>query len=387
MQFYSVIALPGAFMLGISSLYALLTLVAAVVWQTRRTPPISSNTQPAVTILIPLCGPDPQLYENLRSFCLQNYSIFQLVLGARDRSDPALVIAERVAREFPGVAIQIVADERLHGSNRKISNLINMLPFARHELLVIIDSDTRVGLDHLSVVIQTLLQPGIGLVTCLYRSVPVGGIWSILGSMYVNDWYTPSVMLAWLFGHRKYVSGQTMALRRETLVALGGLEAIADRLADDYALGMRVRQLGLRIALASETLDTAHSEGSAAALTAHELRWMRTLRALAPGGFPFLFLSFSTPLLVTGAWFALLERELHLLTAVLLGITLAARTAVSCLVRRHRRPRIALIELILLPIRDILLCWTWLRALMTSRVCWRGYDFEVDRRGVLRSSL
>src|SRR5208282_6456912 len=118
-----------------------------------------------------------------------------------------------------------------------------------HAMLVMADSDAFVGSDYLATVTSPLMDERNGLVTCIYRGTPTPGVWSRLGAMYINEWYVPSVLLAWLFGHDRYVSGQTLCLRRDTLTAVGGLSALANHLADDYQLGELVRGLGLKIAL------------------------------------------------------------------------------------------------------------------------------------------
>src|SRR6185437_10708189 len=204
---------------------------------------------PPVTVLKPLCGAEPGLYDHLRSFCLQDYPEFQIVFGVGEADDPAIEVAGRLRAQFPKLAIDVVVDPRQHGHNRKISSLINMLKHARHDVLVMADSDAFVGRDYRTSVTAPLLDKKVGLVTCLYHGEPTHLVWSRLGAMYINEWYMPSVLLAWLFGHENYVSGQTLCLRRDTLQAIGGLLGIVNHLADDYELGQLVRRLGLRIVL------------------------------------------------------------------------------------------------------------------------------------------
>ncbi len=336
-----------------------------------------------VSVLKPLCGDEPSLYANLRSFCQQDHPCFELIFGARDPADPALAVVAQLRGEFPALPMHVAIDAAPCGTNRKVSNLANMLPHARHDVLVVADSDTRVGRDYLRAVTAPLADARNGLVTCIYRCLPAGGVWSRLGAMYIDDWYMPSVLLAWLFGHRRYVSGQTVALRRATLRAMGGFESVANHLADDYQLGENVRGLGLRVMLSSYVPDTVQCEPTLQALTAHELRWMRTVRLLAPGGFRFLCVSFTLPLLVAGL--ALCGAHPPLPALLLAGLTLACRLALAVLVRSGQ-PLGALADLLLLPLRDALLLWTWLRALLTSRVSWRGGEFEVDPHGLMRGT-
>lgn len=384
MAAHSLIALTGALLSILAAAYSVVVLLAVVVWRLRPRSRQEAGKLPPVTLLKPLCGPEPDLYANLRSFCLQNYPLFQIVCGAQDPDDPVIGIVRTLQREFPLLDIELVVDETQHGSNRKVNNLINMMRSARHDVLVIADSDARVGRDYLSRIVPPLLNPRVGLVTCIYRSIPAAGIWSRLGSMYINDWYMPSVLLAWLFGHRGYASGQTMAFRRDTLEAMGGLRTTVDHLADDHELGEQVRRLGQRIVLSPYLLETVQQEPTERALLAHETRWMRTVRALAPASFAFLFISFS--LAVQLLAFALLSVDPPLAArlSMLLIVTIVARLAISW-VQRLGQPRVPLSDLWLLPIRDMLLCWVWARALCTSHISWRGSQFEVDARGVIRS--
>ena len=286
--------------LTIAAGYALLAVIAVLVWQMRRMPKESRPLLPPLTILKPLCGAEPSLYENLRSFCEQDYPEFQIVFGVLDPADAALSVVERLVAEFPSLPIDVVINSQLHGGNRKTSNLINLLAQAQHDVLVMADSDARVGPDYLKTVSAPLLDREVGLVTCIFRGIAIPRLWSRLGAMYINEWYMPSVLLARLFGHQGYVSGQTICLRRETLQAMGGLQVIADHLADDYQLGERVRGLGLRIVLSHYLPTVEHDEASFDSLNRHELRWMSTIRILRPRSFRLIFFSFSLPLAALG---------------------------------------------------------------------------------------
>jgi ceramide glucosyltransferase len=208
-------------------------------------------------------------------------------------------------------------------------------------------------------------------------------VWSRLGAMYINEWYVPSVLLAWIFGHQSYASGQTLGLRRDTLLALGGLRAIAHHLAEDYRLGELVREMGLRIVLSPYVINGEHHEPDLESLTRHELRWMRTIRVLRPRSFGLLFLTFSLPLAAIGFALASVEASPSVAARLLFAATIIARLTLH-FAHRLRGDRPLLSDFWLLPARDLLICWVWCRSFFTSRVSWRGNEFDVEPDGVMR---
>jgi ceramide glucosyltransferase len=376
------IGILGVVTLALAAAYTLLALVAVLVWG-RRKAAAAALGLPPVTVLKPLCGAEPGLYENLRTFCLQEYPQFQIVFGISEDTDPALAVVTRLVHEFPALAIDVVVNPQQHGHNRKISSLINMLEHADHDMLVMADSDAFVRPDYLTSVTAPLLDRKVGLVTCLYHGEPTRPVWSRLGAMYINEWYMPSVLLAWLFGHQNYVSGQTLCMRRDTLQAIGGLRGIADHLADDYELGQQVRRLGLRIVLSSYVLKAEHHEPTLQSLVGHELRWMRTLCVLKPRSFRFIFFTFSLPLALLGLLLVIPESYFTTVALPLFQVTVAARLALH-LEHRIRDRRSLFADLWLLPARDLLICWVWCRSFFTSRFTWRGSDFHVGADGIMR---
>src|SRR5262249_8180783 len=251
------------------------------------------------------------------------------------------------------------------------------------DVLVIADSDALVGPDYLATVTAPLQDESTGLVTCLYHSVPADSRWSRLGAMYVNEWYIPSVLLARLFGNREFASGQTLCLRRDTLAAIGGLRSIAHHLADDYQLGAAVRRLGKQIVLSSYMPIARQYDPSLEELIQHETRWMRTIRVLRPRSFAFLFITFSVPLALIGFALSTAQPSCWAVGLALLIVCINARFILHRLSKRTG-DRAGRGGLWLLPLRDMLVCWVWCRAYLTSRVTWRGAEFEVDVHGVMR---
>lgn len=333
-----------------------------------------ARTQPAVSILKPLCGAEPETYACLRSFCDQAYPQFQIVFGVCDANDPVLAVVSRLQREFPQIDMAVAVDHSQHGSSRKVSNLINMLPLVRHEYLVVSDSDVRVDPDYLAQIIGPLLDDGVGIVTCAYRGYPRRGLWPLLGSMFINEWFLPSVRVAAMTGSRAFAFGATIALRRAVLERIGGFTAIANQLADDYRLGELTRRLGLRTVLSEVVIDTWVAEGSFGGLVRHELRWLRTIRALRPSAYCFCFITFGMPVAALGALLAggAAPAVGMLWVTVFTRLTLhgALRTGGSCVW-----------QIAVVPIREALSLGLWLWSFFTRRVHWREERYRVTRDG------
>ena len=238
---------------------------------------------PAVTVLKPLCGDEPLLEEALTSCFAQDYPAFQIVFGIQNPNDPALGVLERVRRRFPDRDIAVVVDPTPHGPNRKVANLINMLPSAKHDVVVISDSDLHLPRNYLERLVVALEKPGTGLITSLYIGVPpaAGGWAAKMGSTQISHCFLPGVLLSRALG-REDCLGSTAMLSKETLGRIGGFPALSELLAEDNVMGQRVKALGLKVGLA-DTIPTATvPEPNLRALWEHEIRWTSTIRALAP---------------------------------------------------------------------------------------------------------
>ncbi len=253
------------------------------------------------SLLKPLCGVEPRLYENLATFCEQAHPCFQLLFGVSSPADPAIAVVRRLHETYPGQDIELVTDPRVHGSNLKVSNLINMAQRARHDIVVLADSDIAVDEDYLDSVTAPLDDTNVGVVTCLYRARSVGGIWPRIGALFTNEWFAPSVRVAHAGGSRCFGFGATLALRRTTLAEIGGFEAFKDCLADDYWLAERARALGMSTVLSSVVVATDVIEPTFIELWQRETRWLRTIRSVSPAGFSFLFVTFTSPWLLISA--------------------------------------------------------------------------------------
>jgi ceramide glucosyltransferase len=339
------------------------TLAALATLRARRAGPHASTaaSQP-VTILKPLCGAEPRLYDNLATFCRQAHPCFQLVFGVREAGDAAVAVVRRLQADYPQCDIALVIDQRTHGSNPKVSNLLNMMPHARHDWLVLADSDIAVPDDYLARVTAPLAAPGTGVVTCLYEGRPQGNGWPQIGAQFIDDWFAPSVRVAHAGGSRSFAFGATIALRRDALDAIGGLAALKDRLADDYWLGELTRRKRLATVLSDVVVTTDVTEQTLRDLWRHELRWMRTIRSLNPAGFAFTFITFTWPMLFLG---------LAISRAPLGWALLLAGGVARCLLSR------SLGAAMRSPLRDALLLAEWAAALGGTRVRWRQQTLSV----------
>jgi len=291
--------------------------------------PSSNPPRPAVTILKPLCGLDPQLYENLRSFCDQEYEDFQVIFGVRDADDAAIAVVQRVIAEFPERDLKLVVDPRVRVVNLKVANLMNMLEHAKHGLLAISDADMVVRPDYLASIAAQFADDRTGAVTLLFGAEPVAGIASRLRAMLVNDHFIPSVLVTLSFGKPDFGFGSTLALRRATLERIGGLEALGNHLAEDTAFTKRVADLGLDVRVPPYIVKTIAGD-DARALWDHEMRWMRTIRALAPAGFLGSFVTYPLPFALL---FLALSRNL-LIGAALVALVLIVRIVLHYAARR-----------------------------------------------------
>lgn len=358
--------------------YSAAELVALRRFRKRAHPP-RAEPAPPITILKPLHGDEPELYENLRSFCVQDYPRYQVIFGARDPRDPALAVARRLISEFPSRDLSIASgDANRSGANPKIANLSGMIGHAEYDLLAIVDSDMRVGPDYLWDLAASFRDRRTGAATCLYTAVPVAGAASEAGALIVNDQFMPSVLVARMLEPLEYCFGSTMAVRRDVLERIGGLRALGGYLADDFMLGKKVSDAGYEIALCPHLVEMTVHDRDFYALWQHQLRWQRTVRASRPRGFAGAVVTYVVPLSLV---FACLARS-----KIAAGIVIGFAGAVRALVHRDAQktfPARRTIPWQLVPVADAVAFGTWIAAFFGARVSWRNEAFGVEREGRL----
>ena len=347
----------------------------------RRRPRAAGTFTPPVTLLKPLCGAHPGLYESVRSFCDQDYPELQIVFGVRDAADPAVEIVHRLMDEFRAVTIKLVVNDRDVSVNPKVANLANLYESAEHDVLVIADADIRVGRDYLRQVVAPLQRSNVDLVTCLYRAGGDGRGWAALAHLFIDDWFFPSALVSAAGGSLRHAFGATLVVRRRALDRAGGFEAVGEYLADDYMLGARVAARGGVVQLSPYVVETRVVSDNLAALFFHELRWSRTMRAVRPVGY---FFAAST----YGFVWAALALAVTAFPGPAVGATLAhllVRASVHLAAQRTLRgeaPRRAWM-IAFLPARDLLSVVLWAAAFTGRTVWWGRRRFTIDLAGRL----
>jgi ceramide glucosyltransferase len=327
-----------------------------------------------VSVLKPLHGAEPGLSKNLLSFADQDYPAFQLVLGVQDAADSALPIARSLIRDRRLCDIELVIDPHIAGSNLKVANLENMLPAARHDVIVLADSDMRVGPDYLAIVTAPLATAGTGVVTCLYKGIPIGGVWSRLAALHINFGFLPSAVVGDALQIGGGCFGATIALRRAVLERIGGFARLHNELADDHRIGTAVRGLGLRSVLSPYIVENVVSEPTFASLWRHELRWARTSRAMAPAGYAGSVITHTVVLTALAAAASGAD-----VAGGIVLLSLAMRWISAALIARGLG--LPCRGLWLLPLRDVLSFAVFLGSFCGRSVLWRGRAFRVEPSG------
>lgn len=334
---------------------------------------------PPVSILKPLKGVDPEIWESFCSHCEQDYPEFQLIFGVSDPADPAVGLVRKLQAKYPNLPIELIVCDRALGANVKVSNLAQMLPAARHEFVLVNDSDIRVPPNYLRTVIPALANDSVGLVTCLYRGVASSTLGSRLEALGIGTDFAPGVLSARLLERGLHFGlGSTLAFRRRDLAAIGGFESLLDYLADDYELGRRIAAKGKKVELSAATVTTFLPAYTPRQFFRHQLRWSRTIRDARRCGYAGLLFTFGLP----WALVTLLAARGADWAWMLFGMTLAVRLAVGCgaLVMLHDRQnfrREALADLYLLPLRDLIAPFVWAAGFVGNRIHWRGDVFDL----------
>jgi ceramide glucosyltransferase len=333
---------------------------------------------PPISILKPIKGLDAEAYQNLASFCRQDYPEFEIIFAVSDPADPAIPAIERLQQDFPECSIRLlVAPDTL--VNRKVSLLHAMEAQARYPVLAVSDSDMRVTPDYLWRVSAPLADPTIGLITCLYRGEDPHTLTARLEALYIGVTYLPSVLVGRRFLSMRFALGASITLRREDLKRIGGFASVGDYLADDYQLGEHIADLGLRVELSDYIVADVLGPTTFREQWNREVRWAQCTRVSRPLEYPGLILTFSTPLAIGLA----LVSGLGPLGLGPLLVSLLLRWAVAWQVTAETGNRALRRWFFWLPLRDMLSALVWCVGLVGRHVTWRGETFVLHSNGRL----
>jgi ceramide glucosyltransferase len=368
-----------------SAIYLLLALIAAIRsrFALSETAPSADSdvVLPPVTLLKPLHGMEPLLEQNLESFFRQDYPSFELIFGARNGSDPALKVVDALRQKHPGIRTRIILSGEPAYPNAKVYTLGKMVAAASYPYLVIADSDVQVTSDFLKQVVLPLLDSSVGLVTCIYRGVPTGGLWSRLEALGMSVEMSSGVLVAELLEGMRFALGPGMATRKDVLARLGGIEALGAYCSDDFVLGQLTYASGKKVVLSRHVIGHVAVNRTARASLLHQVRWMKSTRFSRPLGHAGTVMTFAMPFgllgmaggLATGSWtlgFGLLG--LAILNRVVQSI------AVGWGVVRDSR---ALWFCWLYPARDLLGFFLWCASFFGTEIVWRGERYQLEAGG------
>lgn len=388
----SVPALPFALLGGIGVFYTLAAVALAGRWRAGKIEALADA--PSVTILKPLYGDEPRLAANLATFLRQDYAgAVQMVCGVGSADDPAAAVVTQLQSKLEPLAavsmdpgfrrddekgmgedLVLSIATRAHGGNGKISNLIAMRPHATNDLLVLSDSDMAAEPDYLARIAAAIARPGVGAVTCLYAGRGDAGGWSRFAAGGISYQFLPGVIVGLATGLAKPCMGSTIAMRRETLAAIGGFERFADILADDNAIGAAVRDLGLRVTVPPMIVTHGCTETGFAALARHELRWNATVRTLDHAGFIGSIVTHPLALAVIA-----LALGGGAMAAWLILAAWLSRLALAIRIDRLAGRRT--MALWLLPARDIVSFALYVATFCVRSVDWRGAKLRMEKNG------
>jgi len=338
-----------------------------------------SGFTPGVSILKPLRGSDPGMYEAFRSHCLQDYPEFELIFGVSDMADPAAALVEQLQSEFPDRAVKLVLCEQLLGPNGKVSNLVHMLAHAGFDVLIVNDSDILVPRDYLRRVLAPLADPEVGMVTCLYRGIAGKTPGSRLESLGIATDFSAGVLAARLLQGVKFGLGSTLAFRRGDLVMMGGFESLVDYLADDYQLGARIAALGKKVIVSDVVVDHHLPDYSFGEFFRHQTRWARAIRDSRTLDYIGMAATFGVPWALLTVLFARGAGWSWLLLVLTISLRLALADYMAGQVL-HQPLRLA--DYLLVPVRDVVALSVWMVSFTGHTIHWRGLTFQL-REGKL----
>jgi ceramide glucosyltransferase len=378
------LALAGSFT---STIYLAMTLVATVrhLRRARSAQEAASATPVAslapVTIFKPVHGMEEQLAANLESFFRQDYPDYEVIFGARDADNPAVKIAEEIRARYPHVPSRIVISGPPAWPNAKVFSLDKMIAASSRSYFIISDSDVQVAPDFLRNTIPPLLDPAVGLVTCMYRGIPASDFWSSLEALGLSVEMSSGVMVADMMEGMRFALGPAMAVRREAIDAIGGIAAVADYYSDDFELGNRIWAKNYKVVLSHHIVRNVLTSRSLLRTLGDQLRWMKSTRYSRPAGHAGTGLTYAMPFGILGLMVA------GALDHWPLGIGLFALACLNRMIQSMvvgwtvaRDPR-AVRFCWLYPLRDLFGFIAWAISYTSRDFYWRGETYRFGKGG------
>lgn len=364
--------------------YYILCIVSARAFVQEGVADVMPDFLPPVSILKPLKGMDPQLYESFRSHCAQDYGAYEIIFGVSDLQDAAVGYVHRLQAEFPHVDISLVECPVSSAPNRKVGNLAQMLPHAKYDFVLVNDSDVWVSPQYLRLIMSSFADRKVGMVTAPYFGVPSGSLWSRIEAIGIATDFIAGVLAARkLEGGIRFGLGSTLAMSREALNSIGGFEAVAEYLADDYELGARIAGNGFQVVLSHQSVKTFLPDYSFRTFWSHQLRWARGIRDARKKDYLGLGATFGVSWALLAVGFAGASAWSLWLLAGILALRMAMAWQVS---QRVLCDPYSLKNMWLVPLRDCVAMAVWVVSFFGDTIVWRGERFRLRKGKLIRPS-
>ena len=372
----------GLFGLFTSTIYTVMAMVAAIRFSRRQRHGIPGSFTPAVSLLKPVHGAEAGLEKHLATFFEQEYPDYEILFCARQLDDPGLAAARCVAARYPYIPVQFLASGEPTLPNAKLLSLELMAGRSRHSILIISDSDVRVGRNYLRDVVAPFQDMRVGAVTCLYRGdASQGGIWSRIEAAAMSIEMSAGVLVAEMLEGMKFALGPTMAIRRKCLEEIGGFLPMGEYCSDDFLLGNQVAALGHRVVLSHYVIDHVVLHESFWSSMQHQARWMKSTRFSRPKGHLGTALTFSVPFGLLAAIAACLQHRPAMAAAALLWSIGARMLLAVTISQRVIREKSVWPSVLLYPVRDLLAILFWIASYGSRTIFWRNEVFLLESGG------
>jgi ceramide glucosyltransferase len=357
--------------------YYILAIIAARRFFAKRLLPLAADFTPPVSILKPIYGLDREAYENYASFCGQDYPAFEILFCVSDDLDPAVPVIQKIIVDFPERPIRLLVGSESLGASDKVNKLCRMVREARHEIVIVTDSDVRVDPGFLRAIAAAFRDPEVGGVTCLYRGLTDGSFAAGLEAMGNSTDFAAGVLVNWLGGKIDFMLGAVMVTTKKNLAEIGGFEALVDYFCDDFELGHRIARNGHHIELSTFPVSIVYPCETLSEAFRHQVRWNLSIRYSRPAGHLGLIFTQGLPWTILAALVAPSPSIAlaYVAAYVVLRSEMARTVGVSGMQDRALRAKLAL-----LPVRDAFAFVVWLASFFPQRIRWRDKDFYVRNR-------